>query len=82
MRYGMQHRILWKTRYMTNLVDTAPEAARDRFSKLICIETEGAFVLEDAFVAAVAEAEREVEDYFGSNHAYRPNGTSAPRPNA
>ena len=73
LRYGMEHRILWKTRYMTNLVDTAPEASRERFSKLICIETEGAFMLEDEFVAAVAEAEREVENYFGSNHAHRPN---------
>ena len=51
----------------------APEAARERFSKLICIETEGAFVLEDEFVAAVAEAEREVEICFGSNHAHMPN---------
>ena len=69
----MQHRILWKTRYMTNLVDTAPEASRERFSKLISIEIEGVFVLEDKFVAAVTEAEREVENYFGSNHAHRQN---------
>ena len=73
LRYGMQHRILWKTRYMTNLVDTAPEAARERFSKRICIETEGAFVLEDEFVTAVTEAESEVENYFATNHAHRPN---------
>ena len=73
LRYGMEHRNLWKTRYMTNLVDTAPEASRERFSKLISIDIEGVFVLEDKFTAAVAEAEREVENYFGSHHAHRPN---------
>eukprot|EP00966_Prymnesium_polylepis_P296615 6852575-Prymnesium_polylepis.1 len=73
LRYGMQHRLMYKNIYMTNLVDTAPEEARERFPKLKTIEHGGVFTLEPPFVAAVEAEERETENYFATNHARAPS---------
>jgi hypothetical protein len=35
LQYVMQHRLMYKNRCMTNLVDTAPEEARERYPRLI-----------------------------------------------
>ena len=65
LRYGMQHRIIFSTRYLTNLVDTAPQEARERFAPVIDIGTGGDFALQPALVDAVADAERAVQSWSG-----------------
>eukprot|EP00966_Prymnesium_polylepis_P104780 2427138-Prymnesium_polylepis.1 len=64
---------MYKDRFMTNLVDTAPKDARERFPKLLTIEHEGMFTIEHPFAAAVEDAERETENYFATNHARASN---------
>jgi hypothetical protein len=73
LRYGMQHRILFSTRYLTNLVDTAPQEARERFAPVIDIGTGGDFALQPALVDAVADAERAIDELFANGHAHQPN---------
>ena len=73
MRYGMQHRILFGTRYLTNLVDTPPQEARERFDPVIYLGLNGVFVLQPALVDAVAEeAERAADELFANSHAHQP----------
>jgi hypothetical protein len=61
---GMQHRILYSTRMYTNLVQEAPKEARKRFASVMDIDHDGAFCLEQAFVAAVDAAEREANQWM------------------
>eukprot|EP00966_Prymnesium_polylepis_P280829 6488889-Prymnesium_polylepis.1 len=69
----MQHRILFSTRYLTNLVETPPQEARERFDPVIYLGLKGDFLLQPALVDAVAEAERAADELFANRHAHQPN---------
>ena len=73
LRYGMQHRILFNTRHFTNLVDTAPQEACERFASVIDIGEGGDFALQPVLVDAVVDAEQHgANDRFANGHTHQP----------